>query len=413
MLAHDNCLFLYTCRKRKHRLPSTLLTGGEDEFWDCSVCTYKNSAEAFRCEMCQTRKGTSTRKPKLNRQIVEEQNLIARAIIKERQEESGTTTGGTESNTPHRRKYHRHLNNSSSAPAPTSSLKHVALLRPGSLRNVDRSCPQHFEVFANGFSVVITEYYPKASSPATTPGGSKQVSSLSNSPALSTPASLVGSTSIPLGTGATKLENTSFSEHPITNHLPTSPSSACLSNGDHPTSTPLNDSTAISNEVEEEGGGKAKCHLDAKEPRLDEGDLDATSFIPPLTTLKSEATEAPVENLITAMSVSGRRKRRKRRLRSDSSTNNSSRSLRSSSGSSAVASRSRQASRIARASLYRVTSAPRSYKRRKIATPSTTASVEVNSSSDLTSPMNTESTAPMTDSCGAVALEMSAASAST
>lgn len=118
-------------RKRKHRLSSTLLTGGEEEFWDCTVCTYKNSAEAFRCEMCQTRKGTSTRKPKLNRQIVEEQNLIARAIIKERQEESGATTGGAESNTPHRRKYHRHLSNNSSASVSVPALKHVALLRPG------------------------------------------------------------------------------------------------------------------------------------------------------------------------------------------------------------------------------------------------------------------------------------------
>ncbi|KAL5969550.1 YY1-associated factor 2 [Taenia solium] len=400
-------------RRRKHRLASALVAGGEEEFWDCTVCTYKNSAEAFRCEMCQTRKGTSTRKPKLNRQIVEEQNLIARAIIKERQEESGATTGGTESSAPHRRRYHRHLNNNGSASASVSALKHVALLRPGSLRNVDRSCPQHFEVFANGFSVVITEYYPKASSPATTPGGSKQVSSLSNSPALSTPASLVGSTSIPLGTGAAKVENTSHSDHPTANHLPTSPSSTGVASGDHPRSTPLNDSTAISNGEEVEEEGKAKDHLDVKEPHSDEEGFNGASLTSPLIAPKSEVTEAPVESLMTAMTVSCRRKRRKRRLRSDTSTNNSPRSLRSSTGSSAVASRSRQASRIARASLYRVTSAPRSYKRRKIATSSATTSVEVTSSSDLTSPINTESTAPMTDSCGAVALEMSTASAST
>ena len=33
----------------------------EDGTWDCSVCTYKNSAEAFKCAMCDVRKGTSTR----------------------------------------------------------------------------------------------------------------------------------------------------------------------------------------------------------------------------------------------------------------------------------------------------------------------------------------------------------------
>ncbi|MPC55958.1 YY1-associated factor 2 [Portunus trituberculatus] len=29
--------------------------------WDCSVCTYRNSPEAFKCLMCDVRKGTSTR----------------------------------------------------------------------------------------------------------------------------------------------------------------------------------------------------------------------------------------------------------------------------------------------------------------------------------------------------------------
>ena len=41
--------------------------GGADEGeWDCSVCTFKNNAEAFKCTMCDSRKGTSTRKPRLN-----------------------------------------------------------------------------------------------------------------------------------------------------------------------------------------------------------------------------------------------------------------------------------------------------------------------------------------------------------
>lgn len=29
----------------------------EDNFWDCSVCTYRNTAEAFKCLMCDVRKG--------------------------------------------------------------------------------------------------------------------------------------------------------------------------------------------------------------------------------------------------------------------------------------------------------------------------------------------------------------------
>ncbi|XP_076369712.1 RING1 and YY1-binding protein-like isoform X2 [Tachypleus tridentatus] len=46
---------------------------GEENYWDCSVCTYRNSAEAFKCLMCDVRKGTSTRKPRLNPQLVSQQ----------------------------------------------------------------------------------------------------------------------------------------------------------------------------------------------------------------------------------------------------------------------------------------------------------------------------------------------------
>nr|KAF6371207.1 YY1 associated factor 2 [Myotis myotis] len=34
----------------------------DEGYWDCSVCTFRNSAEAFKCMMCDVRKGTSTRK---------------------------------------------------------------------------------------------------------------------------------------------------------------------------------------------------------------------------------------------------------------------------------------------------------------------------------------------------------------
>ncbi|XP_053206730.1 RING1 and YY1-binding protein-like [Panonychus citri] len=46
----------------------------EDEnTWDCTVCTYKNPAEAFKCLMCDVRKGTSTRKPRINPELVAQQ----------------------------------------------------------------------------------------------------------------------------------------------------------------------------------------------------------------------------------------------------------------------------------------------------------------------------------------------------
>uniref|UniRef100_A0AC35TUW0 RanBP2-type domain-containing protein n=1 Tax=Rhabditophanes sp. KR3021 TaxID=114890 RepID=A0AC35TUW0_9BILA len=45
---------------------------GQDA-WACSVCTFVNKYEDFKCEMCDTRKGTSTRKPKLNEDLIRQQ----------------------------------------------------------------------------------------------------------------------------------------------------------------------------------------------------------------------------------------------------------------------------------------------------------------------------------------------------
>ncbi|XP_053108692.1 YY1-associated factor 2 isoform X3 [Hemicordylus capensis] len=45
----------------------------DEGYWDCSVCTFRNSAEAFKCMMCDVRKGTSTRKPRPVSQLVAQQ----------------------------------------------------------------------------------------------------------------------------------------------------------------------------------------------------------------------------------------------------------------------------------------------------------------------------------------------------
>ncbi|KAJ8788923.1 hypothetical protein J1605_022329 [Eschrichtius robustus] len=45
-----------SCRPKRQPKPSS-----DEGYWDCSVCTFRNSAEAFKCMMCDVRKGTSTR----------------------------------------------------------------------------------------------------------------------------------------------------------------------------------------------------------------------------------------------------------------------------------------------------------------------------------------------------------------
>lgn len=48
--------------------------------WDCTVCTYQNSAETFKCVMCDVRKGTSTRKPHISL------DLVAKQVVRQQQD---------------------------------------------------------------------------------------------------------------------------------------------------------------------------------------------------------------------------------------------------------------------------------------------------------------------------------------
>jgi cobalamin biosynthesis Mg chelatase CobN len=57
------------------------MNGDDVGWWDCSLCTYRNSAEKFKCEICDLRRGTSTRKPRCSTdtivaQVVKQQEQI-------------------------------------------------------------------------------------------------------------------------------------------------------------------------------------------------------------------------------------------------------------------------------------------------------------------------------------------------
>ncbi|KAM9799179.1 RING1 and YY1-binding protein B [Syngnathus typhle] len=59
--------------KKSPTRPKRQAKQADDGYWDCSVCTYRNTAEAFKCSICDVRKGTSTRKPRINSQLVAQQ----------------------------------------------------------------------------------------------------------------------------------------------------------------------------------------------------------------------------------------------------------------------------------------------------------------------------------------------------
>ncbi|XDV45678.1 hypothetical protein PO909_013735 [Leuciscus waleckii] len=68
LFKYPNHFLFKSCRPKRQAKPSA-----DNGFWDCSVCTFKNSAEAFKCSICDVRKGTSTRKPRINSQLVAQQ----------------------------------------------------------------------------------------------------------------------------------------------------------------------------------------------------------------------------------------------------------------------------------------------------------------------------------------------------
>ncbi|KAM0729090.1 YY1-associated factor 2 [Formica fusca] len=147
----------------------------EENYWDCSVCTFRNTAEAFKCLMCDVRKGTSTRKPRINPQLVAQQvaqQQYVPLLKPGKKEGSGGGGGGGGSTTSGVKEKERKMDK------PRRKNRH-----PPRLKNIDRSTAQTNEVTVNNVTVTITEYKPKVkkgsdqSSNASSEGGSQHDSS--------------------------------------------------------------------------------------------------------------------------------------------------------------------------------------------------------------------------------------------
>ncbi|XP_014473138.1 PREDICTED: YY1-associated factor 2 [Dinoponera quadriceps] len=136
----------------------------EDNFWDCSVCTYRNTAEAFKCLMCDVRKGTSTRKPRINPQLVAQQVAQQQYVplLKPGKKEGSSGGSTTSSGKEKERKLDK----------PRRKNRH-----PPRLKNIDRSTAQSNEVTVNNVTVVITEYKPKVKKGSDQSGVSSSASS--------------------------------------------------------------------------------------------------------------------------------------------------------------------------------------------------------------------------------------------
>ncbi|KAL3852274.1 hypothetical protein ACJMK2_015938 [Sinanodonta woodiana] len=126
----------------------------EEGCWDCSVCTYKNSPEAYKCEMCDVRKGTSTRKPRLNASLVAQQGSQQFASPQPQNPLGPPPPPGVKKEKAN-----------STLKKEEKGVKVRKVNRSPRLKNIDRSTARHMHVTVGSVTVVITDYQPKKSTP--------------------------------------------------------------------------------------------------------------------------------------------------------------------------------------------------------------------------------------------------------
>ncbi|XP_058480932.1 YY1-associated factor 2-like isoform X1 [Solea solea] len=159
---HARLLLLQTLSEMDIKRPKRQPKPSSDEgFWDCSVCTYKNTAEAFKCMMCDVRKGTSTRKPRPVSQLVSQQQVTQQFVLPSQ---------------PKKEKKER-VEREKSDREPALKKNSHKKMRPR-LKNIDRSSAQHLEVTVGDLTVIITDFKEKVKPSSTSATSSSAASSV-------------------------------------------------------------------------------------------------------------------------------------------------------------------------------------------------------------------------------------------
>ncbi|KAL1463545.1 hypothetical protein WDU94_015286 [Cyamophila willieti] len=114
----------------------------DENYWDCSVCTYRNVAEAFKCSMCDVRKGTSTRKPRITPDLVAQ--VTQQYPVPVTSKVGPKKEGGKDKS--ENRKFKKHGRRK---------------WNPPKLKHVDRASAQTLEITVNNLTVKVTEFKPK------------------------------------------------------------------------------------------------------------------------------------------------------------------------------------------------------------------------------------------------------------
>ncbi|XP_062990063.1 YY1-associated factor 2 isoform X1 [Elgaria multicarinata webbii] len=163
----------------------------DEGYWDCSVCTFRNSAEAFKCMMCDVRKGTSTRYISvhgkfcmMNKQkSVVHQHQRKKMLRKPRPVSQLVAQQVTQQFVPptQSKKEKKDKVEKEKSEKETTSKKNSHKKTRPRLKNVDRSSAQHLEVTVGDLTVIITDFKEKTKSPPASSAASADQHSQSGS----------------------------------------------------------------------------------------------------------------------------------------------------------------------------------------------------------------------------------------
>ena len=148
----------------------------EDFLWECTICTYKNNPEAFKCIMCGVSKGTSTRKSRINPDHLAVQVQQALLPPPPVQKPRANSSFGESSSS---------LEESGQGPSSSHKKKSTPKGRKpkttkarSQLENIDPSTATTMDITVDNVTIPITEYKLKK----TTPSDTSRESSVSREP---------------------------------------------------------------------------------------------------------------------------------------------------------------------------------------------------------------------------------------
>uniref|UniRef100_A0A0M3I522 RanBP2-type domain-containing protein n=1 Tax=Ascaris lumbricoides TaxID=6252 RepID=A0A0M3I522_ASCLU len=143
----------------------------EEEFepgsWECTVCTFRNRVEAFKCEMCDTRKGTSTRKPRLNQNVVQHHTVVQNFVVQQSlAEKPRRKIGRPSADSPSTSRHSPESTSSGSAITKSATRGKSANRKVVPLRDslIIRSSAKKHMITVKGVTACIIEFKPRPES---------------------------------------------------------------------------------------------------------------------------------------------------------------------------------------------------------------------------------------------------------